>query len=603
MSKKLKVCLETQVDGTDEEVLFHFCAFSDHALDHDFEENIALKDLIRRAQGLLLKIPEEHENKPEHFWKISEIILNHLKENNEDITKVIPKYFCMTTLSTYKNRYLQAKNSLSLPKTFPHISEFWTIVGNTEAIVAQKDILQTNMEETMQQMERMSITPKEKIDTVKQLIAMQPNQTKTYEYADNLFQKALKEDELFRVRGSKAKFCRKYNIHQSNLSKFIKTGGNTKISEKIQTFYEEHEEKDRWKLFNLTSPSELSQKNKYLCYKNGHITTSDEFHEKIKDYDIYQVIYDFDNYKITLVGDKNVVGNLKSLFSNETQLFLFLVDKKPNLEFNGYTLSSPKDGELGTIGILVTNEYDEIFAVTCFHNICPYNGEINYEKQYNYYKNMADSDLEFVMTKCKTTIDDKSCELKLTHYLFNETYDIAIFKVIDIPFNKNKQKVRSTDHEIKNESKVWKWGKKSNYTTSTIKYTCADYFFNQKTKRANQIQIQCDKFFESGDCGAVVVLLDDNYPFGILHTSDKESKVSLAFNYFDLIEDFLYGNELILKQHIWDETGGSEKCQTFSDVDSYTTSDVSDCEGTSYYTYNFKIYTDQDKSNFEFLQK
>jgi hypothetical protein len=39
-------------ERTDSEVLFYFCAFSDHALDYDFVENGDLEELIRKVQDL-----------------------------------------------------------------------------------------------------------------------------------------------------------------------------------------------------------------------------------------------------------------------------------------------------------------------------------------------------------------------------------------------------------------------------------------------------------------------------------------------------------------------------------------------------------------------
>jgi hypothetical protein len=139
MSKLTKVRLDKFVDGTDSEVLFHFCAFSDHALDNDFEENEELEDLLEdvglileknsQIQTLLSQIPEEHEKKPDFFWKISEIILNYLKTKG-DIKDVAPKFFFMSTLPTYKTRHFQAKHILNFFETFPHISEVWNRVDN-----------------------------------------------------------------------------------------------------------------------------------------------------------------------------------------------------------------------------------------------------------------------------------------------------------------------------------------------------------------------------------------------------------------------------------------------------------------------------------------
>jgi hypothetical protein len=161
MSKLTKVRLDKFVDGTDSEVLFHFCAFSDHALDNDFEENEELEDLLEdvglileknsQIQTLLSQIPEEHEKKPDFFWKISEIILNYLKTKG-DIKDVAPKFFFMSTLPTYKTRHFQAKHILNFFETFPHISEVWNRVDNKKYRVSG-NLPQNKLEESITKMD------------------------------------------------------------------------------------------------------------------------------------------------------------------------------------------------------------------------------------------------------------------------------------------------------------------------------------------------------------------------------------------------------------------------------------------------------------------
>ena len=134
MSKQ-KVRITGPVSGSKVERLFWFCAFSEHALMYDYEED-NLEKLIKQVEHIQknekdvvelckkAKSEKNHEEKKKFLWEISKILLSQILKTNK-IEEIQFENVCLSTLPKSNSKFLQKRDILDLdiPKNFPRIYE------------------------------------------------------------------------------------------------------------------------------------------------------------------------------------------------------------------------------------------------------------------------------------------------------------------------------------------------------------------------------------------------------------------------------------------------------------------------------------------------
>jgi hypothetical protein len=135
MSKQ-KVRITEPVRGSTVERLFWFCAFSEHALIYDYEED-NLEKLIKQIEHIQrnekhvvalckkAKLERDHEEKKKLLWAISELLLSQILKTNK-IEEIQFENVCLSTLPKSNSKLLQKRDiiDLDIPKNFPRIYEF-----------------------------------------------------------------------------------------------------------------------------------------------------------------------------------------------------------------------------------------------------------------------------------------------------------------------------------------------------------------------------------------------------------------------------------------------------------------------------------------------